>query len=74
MAGVSRATVSFILKQLEGVSISDNTRKRVIEAARKLNYHPNSAGRKLVSGKSDKLGLVLYQSPNKFLQMRFSLK
>jgi LacI family transcriptional regulator len=34
-----------------------------MEAARKLNYHPNSAGRKLVSGKSDTLGLVLYQSP-----------
>jgi LacI family transcriptional regulator len=34
-----------------------------MEAARNLNYHPNSAGRKLVSGKSDTLGLVLYQSP-----------
>lgn len=63
MAGVSRTTVSFVLNQLEGASISEATRKRVLEAARKLNYHPNSAGRKLVSGKSDTLGLVLYQSP-----------
>ena len=63
MAGVSRTTVSFVLNQLEGVSISESTRQRVLEAARKLNYHPNSAGRKLVSGKSDTLGLVLYQSP-----------
>ncbi len=63
MAGVSRTTVSFVLNQLEGVSISENTRQRVFEAARSLNYHPNSAGRKLVSGKSDTLGLVLCQSP-----------
>ena len=63
MAGVSRTTVSFVLNRLEGVSISENTRQRVWEAAEKLNYHPNAAGRKLVSGKSSTLGLVLYQSP-----------
>lgn len=63
MAGVSRTTVSFVLNNLEGVSISEATRQRVLEAAGKLNYHPNAAGRKLVSGKSDTLGLVLYQSP-----------
>ncbi len=63
MAGVSRTTVSFVLNRLEGVSISEGTRDRVWEAARRLNYHPNSAGRKLVSGKSNTLGLVLCQSP-----------
>ncbi len=63
MAGVSRTTVSFVLNRLEGVSISESTRERVWEAARKLNYHPNAAGRKLVSGKSNTLGLVLCQSP-----------
>ena len=63
MAGVSRTTVSFVLNRLEGVSISESTRERVWEAARTLNYHPNAAGRKLVSGKSNTLGLVLCQSP-----------
>jgi LacI family transcriptional regulator len=63
MAGVSRTTVSFVLNRLEGVSISESTRQRVWDAAQKLNYHPNSAGRKLVSGKSNTLGLVLCQSP-----------
>ncbi len=63
LAGVSRTTVSFVLNRLEGVSISESTRERVWEAARKLNYHPNAAGRKLVSGKSNTLGLVLCQSP-----------
>ncbi len=63
MAGVSRTTVSFVLNRLEGVSISESTRQRVLEAASNSITIPNSAGRKLVSGKSDTLGLVLYQSP-----------
>ncbi len=63
MAGVSRTTVSFVLNRLEGVNISEGTRERVWEAARKLNYHPDAAGRKLASGKSNTLGLVLCQSP-----------
>ncbi len=63
MAGVSRTTVSFVMNALEGVSISDRTRERVLQAAKKLDYHPNAAGRRLVRGKSDTLGLVLCQSP-----------
>lgn len=62
LAGVSRTTVSFVLNNVPDVTISDATRKRVLEAAQSLNYHPNAAGRKLVSGKSRTLGLVLCQS------------
>jgi len=62
MAGVSRTTVSFVLNNVNGVSISESTRQRVLDAAKKLNYHPDAAGRKLVSGKSCTLGLVLRQS------------
>ncbi len=61
-AGVSRTTVSFVLNNVPDVTISESTRQRVLEAARSLNYHPNAAGRKLVSGKSRTLGLVLCQS------------
>ncbi|HEX2994002.1 MAG TPA: LacI family DNA-binding transcriptional regulator, partial [Anaerolineales bacterium] len=52
LAHVSRTTVSFILNNVPGVSISTATRERVLDAARKLNYSPNIAGKKLVSGKS----------------------
>jgi LacI family transcriptional regulator len=38
MAGCSQATVSFVLNKAPGVKISDDTRLRVIEAARTLNY------------------------------------
>jgi LacI family transcriptional regulator len=62
MAGVSRTTVSFVLNNVRDVSISEVTRKKVLEAAQKLDYRPNVAGKKLVSGKSDTIGLVLCQS------------
>lgn len=61
-AGVSRTTVSFVLNNVSNISISDATRQRVIDAAQKLNYHPDAAGRKLVTGKSSAIGLVLRQS------------
>lgn len=63
MAGVSRTTVSIVINNLQGRNISEATRQRVLKAAKKLNYSPNAAGRKLVSGKSNTLGLVLCQSP-----------
>ena len=62
LAHVSRTTVSFILNNVPGVSFPDDTRKRVLDAASKLNYSPNVAGKKLSSGKSYTIGLVLCQS------------
>jgi LacI family transcriptional regulator len=61
-SGVSRTTVSFVLNNVSGISISEATRQRVLQVAKELNYHPDSTGRKLASGKSNTLGLVLRQS------------
>src|SRR5512145_1455259 len=71
LAHVSRTTVSFILNNVPGVSISTATRKRVLDAARKLNYSPNIAGKKLVSGKSYTIGLVLCQLPEQIFSDAF---
>jgi DNA-binding LacI/PurR family transcriptional regulator len=71
LARVSRTTVSFILNNVPGVSISAATRKRVLDAANKLNYSPNVAGKKLVSGKSYTIGLVLCQSPEQIFTDAF---
>ena len=71
LARVSRTTVSFILNNVPGVSISAATRKRVLDAAKKLNYSPNVAGKKLVSGKSYTIGLVLCQSPEQIFTDAF---
>jgi LacI family transcriptional regulator len=61
-SGVSRTTVSFVLNNVPGISISDATRQRVLQVAKELNYHPDSTGKKLASGRSNTLGLVLRQS------------
>lgn len=74
MAGVSRTTVSFVLNKVPGVSISEPTRQRVWGAAKALNYHPDATGRKLVSGKSYTLGLVLRQSPEQVFADAFLLR
>jgi LacI family transcriptional regulator len=61
LAGVSRTTVSFILNGVAGVQIPEETRRRVWEAARQLNYYPDAAARSLASGKSRVIGLILCQ-------------
>jgi LacI family transcriptional regulator len=59
LAGVSRTTVSFVLNDVPGVKISEETRQRVLAAARKLNYYPTAAARSLASGKTHRVGLIL---------------
>ncbi|WP_158247648.1 LacI family DNA-binding transcriptional regulator [Actinomyces qiguomingii] len=51
-AGVSRATVSYVLNRRPDKTISEQTRRRVIEAARELGYIPSAAGTALGSGRS----------------------
>ncbi|HXV98098.1 MAG TPA: LacI family DNA-binding transcriptional regulator, partial [Anaerolineae bacterium] len=60
-AGVSRTTVSFVLNQVEGAQISEETRQRVLQAARDLGYVPDAAARSLVSGRTHILGLIICQ-------------
>jgi len=61
-AGVSRTTVSFVLNGRTDVQIPAHTWRRVEEAARELDYHPNSPARQLAAGQSLTLGFVLRQS------------
>lgn len=50
LAGVSRATVSYVLNNNSTVRISDSTRRRVREAAGELGYVPHAAARTLRAG------------------------
>jgi len=59
LAGVSRTTVSFVLNDVPGVKISEETRQRVLQAAHELNYYPTAAARSLASGKTHRIGLIL---------------
>ena len=61
LAGVSRATVSYVLNNTSAVRISEPTRRRVQEAARELGYVPHAAARSLRAGHSR---MVLMPAPN----------
>jgi len=58
-AGVSRTTVSFVLNNVQGMQISEETKRRVIDAARTLGYVPDAAAQALASGRSKTVGLLL---------------
>ncbi|WP_240203093.1 LacI family DNA-binding transcriptional regulator [Streptomyces actuosus] len=60
LAGVSRATVSYVLNNTSAVRISEATRRRVHEAARELGYVPHAAARSLRAGHSR---MVLMPAP-----------
>ncbi len=59
LAGVSRATVSFVLNGVRTNRISEATRERVLRAASELSYIPDAAARTLASGKTGTIGLVV---------------
>ncbi|MFP4377371.1 MAG: LacI family DNA-binding transcriptional regulator [Spirochaetales bacterium] len=61
-AGVSRTTVSFVLNNTPGKSISESTRQRVLSAARELGYEPNTAARSLAMSKRRTCGLLICHS------------
>ncbi|MFJ4621845.1 LacI family DNA-binding transcriptional regulator [Streptomyces sp. NPDC088812] len=60
LAGVSRATVSYVLNNTSAVRISEPTRRRVRQAAKDLGYVPHAAARSLRSGHSR---MVLMPTP-----------
>jgi LacI family transcriptional regulator len=63
LAGVSRTTVSFVMNDRADVKIPEETRRRVLDAARELGYHPHASARRLAGGRSHVIALVLRQSP-----------
>lgn len=71
LAGVSRTTVSFVLNKVPGMRISDKTHRRVLDAARRLNYHPDATARRMASGKTRLIGFVLRQSPEQVFADHF---
>lgn len=62
-AGVSRATVSYVINGKDA-HISEETRKAVRDAAAALGYEPQAAGRTLVTGKSNIILLPIPLTPN----------
>lgn len=61
-AGVSVATVSYVLNNKTNQKISVKTRERILGVAYELNYIPNIAARTLVINKSSLVGIIIVTS------------
>ena len=61
LAGVSRATVSYVLNGVTDgrVPISDETRQRVLDAIEELGYEPDARAQALRSGSTNTIALII---------------
>ena len=64
LAGVSQPTVSRALR--DSPKVSEETKRRVREAASALGYVPSETGRALSSGRTRRIGLLLTDLENQF--------
>ncbi|TVP51260.1 MAG: LacI family DNA-binding transcriptional regulator [Halomonas sp.] len=64
LAGVSQSAVSRSFSPAS--SVSEKTRKKVMEAARKLGYRPNTIARSLITRSSRTIAVVTYSLQNPF--------
>lgn len=65
-AGVSIATVSYVLSKQENSGVSQEVSDRIKEIAKRLNYRPNQIAKSLQSGKSQTIGLIVADISNPF--------
>jgi DNA-binding LacI/PurR family transcriptional regulator len=65
VSGVSRSTVSRVIN---GGSVSERARSRVLEAMAQTGYRPNLAARTLASGRSGVVGVVIHVPPDLLFQ------
>lgn len=58
LANVAPSTVSFVLNNAKGQSISDETKMRVLHCVQQLGYHRNHSASSIRSGSAKTIGLV----------------
>lgn len=64
-ANVSKTTVSMVINNRDA-NISEETKQRILEIAKELNYIPNSVARSLSTKKSQTIGIILPDITNPF--------
>jgi len=67
LANVSIGTVSMAINGKEGVN--EETKRKVLEAVKKLNYRPNHYARSLITNKSSTIGLIVTDVTNPYFGM-----
>lgn len=68
--GVSRTTVSRILSGKD--SHSEETKRKVLEVAKKLNYTPNSLARAIKTKKTGNIGAIIYREHKRVTSQFYS--
>ncbi len=71
-AGVSIATVSFVLNKRPGQVISEPVRARVLEAARRLHYAPSAAAAGLARKKTTNVAIFFYRNDHLITNQMYS--
>jgi LacI family transcriptional regulator len=61
LAGVSRATVSYVIsgRAKDDISITEETRQRVLQAIERLGYQPDASAQSLRRGSTRTIGLLI---------------
>jgi LacI family transcriptional regulator len=59
LAGVSRATVSYVLNDVPDARVPDETRQRVLDAIEELGYQPDARAQALRSGSTKTIALII---------------
>jgi LacI family transcriptional regulator len=57
LSGVSRSTVSRVINY--DVNVKEETRQKVLEIIRDINFQPNLAARGLATGRTNVIGVVI---------------
>ncbi len=71
-AGVSIATVSFVLNDRPGQVISPPVRQRVLETARRLNYAPSAAAAGLARKQTANVAILFYRNDHLITNQLYS--
>ncbi|HHY83432.1 MAG TPA: LacI family transcriptional regulator [Clostridiales bacterium] len=69
-AGVSQATVSYVLNNVEHVKIRPETRQAVLDAVKKLNYCPSHIARGMKLNRSMSVGVITDRSVTNYNFMK----
>ncbi|MFN3718737.1 MAG: LacI family DNA-binding transcriptional regulator [Rhizobium rhizophilum] len=70
MLGLSQTTIS---RALNGYpEVNEDTRQRVLKAAKETGYRPNRAAQRLATGKAGSIGLIMPISPDHSSDMHFA--
>lgn len=73
LAGVSQATVSYVINGLsEAKRIPPDTQKRVLQACKKLNYEPDYLATSMATGKTGVIGVLFPSADSRALSQMIS--